>query len=361
MANILQRMEQSLKLFKSISESETAKNLPAGSIETLNKVFETAQNLSNELTLINRNIIDLTKFDDEKLLRSNNLEFWNNLPSGVIKTNTPQYEELKQHSTTIKDFYRAAIDISKIVKFNEIELAISKAMVRDFKRIERSWSDFKKAISQNKNQFETIVRYCGNLLDFFDILQNHQVILDLAVGIFRDNKWEKMDIKRLRYLKNPNTKVKFIYTFDSNYTNLITGVWFEGYVYQTLLDQFYRLGVDYEIYPLVSYNSTANAKLSHGEIDVLARVGDDFLFVECKSGRLVDEWRNEISEIIKNREKVREICNATRITNYKFILVYNSVANPPSQINEAFKKTDIITIEITDLRGQIIDFVRNIK
>lgn len=363
MADILQKTEEVLKLFKNIIESETVKNLPPNGIKTLNSSFENAQNLVKELNFINENVIDLTKFDGDQQSRSNIQTYWDNLPDGAIKIKTDQYQGLKNLSSTIKEFYRAAIDISEIVKFNKAELALSQDMVRDFKKIERSWADLKKAISQSKSEFDTIARHYPNMYELFEMLKKHSVILDYQTGIYiySKQKWEQIDPKRVSFLKNPNTKMKFIYTFDWRYKNLITGRWFEAHVYQTLSDQFRRLGVDYEIYPLVTYSSTANAKLSQGEIDVLARVGKKFIFVECKSGRILNERANLTRGIIENREKVREICNATRINDYSFMLVFNSLANDPNNTKKEFEGKDVLTIEITDLRGKIIDFVRDLN
>ncbi len=361
MANILQKTDDVLKLFKSIVESETVKNLPPNSIKTLNLSFENTQNLVKELNYINENVIDLTKFDGDQQSRSNIPTYWDNLPDGAIRIQTDEYEGLKNLSSTIKEFYKAAIDISEIVKFSNVELALSEDMVRDFKTIERSWSELKKAVSQSKSEFETIARHCPKMYELFEILKKHRVVLDYQTGayIYGKNKWEQIDSKKVRYFKNPNTKIKFVYTFDWDYKNLFTGRWFEAHVYQTLSDQFRRLGVDYEIYPLVTYSSTANAKLSRGEIDVLARVGKKFIFVECKSGWL--ERGNVIRGIIENREKVREICNATRINDYSFMLVYNSLANDPKTVKKEFEEKGVFTIEITDLRGKIIDFVRDLN
>ena len=244
----------------------------------------------------------------------------------------------------------------------ETEINLAKDMVRDFHQIERPWSKFKKAVNQNQSEFETMLRYTQPTKELFDILKKYRVILDYQVGIFfkKSDKWEELDFKKIRFL-NPSATVKFVYTFEPKFKNFITGNWFNAYVYQALADQFNRLDVDYEIYPLVSYNSTANAKLSNGEIDALARIDKKILFVECKSGWLLNDRTNQIREIKESREKVKEICHATRFADYNFMLVYNSLSNPPEEINKAFAGTDIFTIEITDLRGKIIDFVGKLK
>jgi hypothetical protein len=363
MANLLLQMEDVLKLLKTVIDSETGKHLPSKNKNILDETLQTTEELFSRLKDINEAIIDLTNIKDNRKNWSENLEFWNNLPSGAIRAGTEQYDQLKEHSSTIQDFYKASIDISEIIKFDKTEMDLANDMVRDFQRIERSWSDFKKALNRGRYEFETIIRHYSNIRELFGILKKHKVIYDYEIGIFviKENKWDVLDVKKAQFIRNPNTKLKFIYTLNPDYENFITGNWFNAYVYQALSEQFKRLDVDYEIYPLVSYSSTVSARLSRGEIDVLARIGKKFLFVECKSGFLFNERSNQIKEIIESREKVGEICDATRISDYGFMLVYNSIANEPARINNAFENTDIMTIEITDLQGKVIDFVRNLN
>ncbi len=117
MADILQKMEELKKMLKTVIDSATGKNLPQKNKEILSVTFQKPQELFDDLVTINNEVILLTNVDDQKKNLSGNLEYWNKLPAGAIKSDTDQFELLKNNSSTIRNFYRAGIDISEIVKF----------------------------------------------------------------------------------------------------------------------------------------------------------------------------------------------------------------------------------------------------
>jgi hypothetical protein len=328
--------------------------------DRLAQARDLAGELSAMLSSINDGIISLDQKDDVPTESAR--DYWETLPPGVLRGDSAQIAQLREKSETLTQFYRAGIDIGQITKLSDHQLMISRNIGDNFGRFYRMWDRFKIAVSNNRHEMETKVEFVDEAQLFLKTLQSGNVIGRAHFEIFsiRENGWAKLPIQRIQRLHNRQTPLRFRFEFDFSYQQLITGHWFNGYAYDALKDQLHRLGVEYELYPLVTYTSRVNTALSRGEFDILARIGDQRLVIECKSGRLITDRRNDFPALIEREKALSEMLLRTRLAQGHFILIYNPYLTDRAEVDQELASYNIEAIPIDDMRGRIIDLVNSL-
>jgi hypothetical protein len=320
-----------------------------------------ADQLAAMLSSINDEIVSLDVRESEPTDSARG--FWESLAPGVWRGDSQEIRQLREKSTTLSEFYRAGIDVSQITKLSDHQLAISRNIGDKFGRFHWMWDQFKFAVSKGRSEIESRVEIVDEAALFFKTLENKKVIrrFDLEIFSWRERAWVSVAVKTIQRLKNGQTPLRIRFDFDAAYQPLITGHWFNGYVYDALDDQLRRLGVEYEIYPLVTYTSHVNTALSRGEFDILARIGGQRLVIECKSGRLITDRRNDFPNLIERERALSEMLVRTRLAQGLFILVYNPYLTDRAEVDQELASTEIQAIPIDDMRGRIIDLVNNLS
>ena len=357
MSNLQELSQKIGSSLKAILDGVVGQRLAKTNKDRLLEARDLANNLSSLLAAINDEVISLEQAEPDTSDTARN--HWEKLAPGILRGNSPEFAALRKNSEMLTQLFRSGIDIGQITKLSPAQLNISRRIGDQFGEFHRIWDRFKMSISSGKTEVETKVEFVDEALLFFKILQDTHVIhgYEIEVFTFRDRTWAKLPIQKIRHLKNRHNPLLFRFEFDTGYYPLITGHWFNGYVYDALNDQLRRLEVEYELYPLVTYTSRASTALSKGEFDILARIGDQRLVIECKSGRLRSPNRNDFPSLIERERALSEILIRTRLAKGLFILVYNPFLTDTAEVDQELASTDIETIPINDMRGRVIDLV----
>lgn len=336
------------------------RQLPKTGKDRLAEAIRVADQLQSILTAINAEVITLEEAPVDPGKEARNI--WERLPAGIVKGNTRAFEQLRGRSETLSELYKAGIDITEIQKLSPEQIKISTRIGEDFARIHSVWDRFKFCAGKTDSPFETKVEFARETNRFFRILRDAGVVesYETRLFVFRDKTWVKRPVDKLHYASRANP-VRFDFKMNRSYCALINGHWFNGYVYEVLRDQLDRMHVDYELYPLVRYTCGGNAALARGEFDILARIGRQRLVVECKSGRLQANGRDDLQTLIRTGEALEQRFAATRLARGLFILVYNPFLSPTAEVDQALAESDIQTIPITDMRGRVIDLVKELS
>jgi hypothetical protein len=358
--NLLDSALKLKEMFRSLMEADAVLHLSPARKSDLQAMAKKADEIMEALTAFDEHVLSLRTITEEAHRFSANREYWETLPSGLIKGGSPEFMELQKNSETITDLYRAAIDIQQIVKFSaeEIELAVS--IGNDFRKFHEVWRQLKVAIARRQDLIETRVDAISEIAPFFSLLRKFGVVARYATAVRPrgSRTWVARDLQHIRHEREKDMPLCVKFEFAEAARNLIMGHWFNGYAHEVLQDQLKRLQADFEIYPLVSYKSSANVSLAKGEIDILARIRDHILVMECKSGPIhTESGVNEFREILRKFSALKEIFLKTRLAKFTFILVYN-----PFAVNEAAVRANVdsekfTAISIDDLRGKIIDMI----
>lgn len=113
-----------------------------------------------------------------------------------------------------------------------------------------------------------------------------------------------------------------------------------------LLSELYKAGIDV----------TESQKLSAKQIEISKRIGD-----ECKAGRLQANDRDDFQVLIGTGQALEQRFAATRLDRGLFILVYNPFLSPTVEVDQGLAESDVRTIPITDMRGKVIDLVKELS
>ena len=360
MKNLQEFSREITSSLNTILDGVVGQQLAKAGRERLVAARHIADQLSIMLGSINDEIISLDQKESGAAQSARN--YWETLPPGVLRGDSPEIAQLREKSETLTEFYRAGIDIGQITKLSDQQLALSRNIGDNFGRFYRMWDRFKIAVANSRSEVETKVEFVDEAQLFLKTLQSANVIGRAHFEIFsiRENGWAKVPLQRIQRIHNRQTPLRVCFEFDFSYQPLITGHWFNGYAYDALNDQLHRLGVEYELYPLVTYTSRVNTALSRGEFDILARIGDQRLVIECKSGRLITDRRNDFPALIEREQALSEILLRTRLAQGHFILIYNPYLSDRAEVDQELASSNIEAIPIDDMRGRVIDLVKSL-
>jgi hypothetical protein len=354
--------ESAKQLASSLSAilQSVGRRLPERNRARLKEATERAEELSLLLDSIHKEVVSLeaSAAHNGEAAR----EYWNSLPAGILKGTSPELAALRERSETLTELYRSGIDIGQITKLSPRELKISKRIGDNFERFREEWDRFKIAISANRNEITTDVGHIGAAMQFFRTLLETGVVHSYETELYsyKEKKWVRLPVAQIQRIEYQGHPVRVQFEFDVADRPLITGHWFNGYVYDALNDQLGRLGIDYELYPLVTYTSRVNTALSRGEFDLLGRIGNQRLIVECKSGRIRSMKRDDFPALVEMEEALGQILARTRLRQGLFVLVYNPYLVQPDEVERKLSATAMLRIPVNDMRGRIIDLVRDV-
>ena len=362
MKNPAEHAQKIVSSLSAVIDGPVGKQLVGSNKQRLSDAQTLAARLCAELQAINAEVISLDMPDTDS--GSAAREIWQKLPAGVVRDPSPQMEKLRNASETLNELYQAGFDIIEIQKLSKKQLDVSRRIGDDFKEIHHVWDRFKLAIARNENFVSSSVEHIDEAVRFFAILRDEQIIAGFSPQLFayRDKRWIDLPPARIRTVRNRQSPVRVAFDFDRSFSGLITGHWFNGYVYDALNDQLRRMKVDYELYPLLRYRCRVNTALARGEFDILARIGRQRLIVECKSGRLqVTDDRDDFRALVETERALEERFAKTRLARGLFILVYNPFLTPTADVDQQLATTDIRAVPIDDMRGNVIDLVNELS
>jgi hypothetical protein len=359
MGNIAEGAQNISTALTNLLDGGVGRQLPKAGKDRLLEAKALADQLYTSLVAINDQVITLeeTPTDTGKEAR----DVWQRLQPGPIKGDSRAFQQLRERSETLTELYKAGIDITEIYKLSPKQIDISKRIGAEFGRFHRVWDRFKLlTATKDHPAYETKAEVVDETERFFRILRDTGVITAFKIQLLRArDEWVDCAVDRVRRADRRNP-VRVCFSMDRSYCALLNGHWFNGYVYEVLCDQLRRMDVDYELYPLVKYRCDGNAALARGEFDILARIGRQRLVVECKSGRLQANGRNDFPMLMETERALEHRFAATRLTRGLFILVYNPFLTRTEDVDQELATSDIRTIPITDMRGRVIDLAQEL-
>lgn len=354
MANPIDTAERLRSLLEIVSSSVKMAEKPRKRITSAIKEVE---NIIESLRDIHKNVVPLN-IDEGPDNLTQNLEFWNNLPAGLIKNTDPDFPKLIENSKTLKDLHGVGIDILNITKFSSRDLELAKKIGDNFNLCHEIWQKFKKVLLYKKGedrQMKAIRKDVDAAETFFELIKEFKVIEKYDLSLYVKKQLVETNFSRIK--KNTNEKKPFFVKFnflESTYDELIKGNWFNAYAYSIINDHLIRNNLSFEIYTLVSYKSPPEIIKSAGDFDIIAMVGKKILLVESKSGELI-ERRGDFEKIIEKTEDLKKVFDLTKADFYEyiFLLIYNPYLNDEEIISKNLEDTGIRPIKPEQIRGEV--------
>lgn len=358
MVNPLYKAEELQDLLQIVLDSLPMASKPKS---VITDALEQTLGIKDALQNIHNNVVPLD-IDNEVKCLTDNLEFWDNLPAGIIKQDTDVHDELISRSETLKTLYAAGIDILDITKFSENDFDLAKSIGGRFSEIHRVWQLFKLALYHKSDTLTSQVRHAKAAEYFIELMKKYGIISDYKSSFLvqRTNEWIEQPLRDIQRLKCQSNSMQVSFEkLSSTYDALIQGHWFNAFAYRIISDHLTRNDFDHEIYTLVNYRAPSEIFRSKGDFDIIAMVGRKILMVECKSGVLRENNR-DFDNIIDKTEGLKSVFDITRTNfyDYIFLLIYNPFLNRDDNISEHFTGTGIRPIKPDEIRGTVIDLFR---
>jgi hypothetical protein len=361
--NVIDVARKLVSMLDQLGKSTAVDHLPSARKSEIESIVDRIRTGVTQLEDFDRDFLDLKKSTEETKSFAQNLQYWDSIAPGIIKGDSNSFTELKENSITISDLYQAAIDIEQIIKFSPQELQFATTLGDSFVKFHDVWQQFKIQLQKKQDRLLTTGATVPESIAFFQLLRRFSFVNEWTVSIYLwgKKKWVEADMARLRQLNDKNSKIRFDFVLANTSQGFITGNWFNAYAYEVLRDQLKRLQAAFEIYTLVNYRSADRLSVTKGEIDVLARINDQIVVVECKSGKILSERGQNGFEICARKfEEVRQIFANAGISKVTFLLVFNPFLVEPAQVDKHFHNSDAIACSIDTLRGKTRELVQSL-
>lgn len=242
---------------------------------------------------------------------------------------------------TLSSLTKATITITALKKFTNAEFEFADEFARRFADLDQAWGRFRYAIKKQEkltstgktlsirvgvNDIKAIGHSIQQMEAFVGMLKRHNIVSD----------WRK-DIKK----EDVNGKQVLVgtFSFDPNFLyedqklQFVEGLWFEAYTFKSMRETLDRQEIEYELFSEVSYAAKEHEKgrLENeyfGEFDILARVHNTLLMVECKSGHVPDKL---YEKIVKNQRILNATLTLMGLASHESILIFSPL-KPPRKI-----------------------------
>ena len=324
---------------------------------TLEEVLEKVEQIIIDLRNVNENVVPLDL--DEGL--SDGLQFWKQLPTGRTLAGDPLLDALVRESETLDALQRSGVEITSVNKFTDAEMNLAKEIGDNFQSRHWALQKFKAAVQHKNYVANAQIADLKDCRAFFNSMKQHKVIATYKVEVSIENTGEWQEL-------NPSETNKFRHyapirlpfeLVDDQFVGLIGGDWFNAYAFQIISRHLVNNRFDFELFTRVQYQAPRDIIRSDGDFDIIGKIKNRLLFVECKSGKLPGRNSPEVRKIIENTEDLKAVFNAvkTGIDKFTFLTIYNPFLPENENIPEKLSD-DIWAVKPFEIRGKITEIFR---
>ncbi len=285
-----------------------------------------------------------------------NLEFWNSIESGyyfnlehklakqamknrafvITDQNRATWEARSEilknlrstKSKTISELHRATVDVVSLRKFSEKEMTFATELGKSFLYYKNAWSNFLKRCNYVDAE-GTVVTFAMKptaeqlpVLNKLLQLAQRCELIEFSVPQYEDRE-KKEGLTGFRIFPDKTNKKAI---------EFMQGHWFEAFAHQIVCDVLERREAFFELYTEVEYYATQPfGGDAHSDFDLLARVNDTVIMVECKSGHFDP---SQAEKLVKKTNFLKQTLTSMGARDFLFVLVFSPLdRKPPSSNN----------------------------
>lgn len=278
---------------------------------------------------------------------------WEQTPPGRIRD--PQLAAIRSASPLLGSLYRKGIDFIQAYKFSEIEVALSREIGSNYSELSASLASFRRSSRPvpDKGEMKALVplrRSLDRLIRMFEtkgVLRIKRIMVKARTG-----NWTPFKREWIRD-GSESQQVLLVYEkMDIGLARLVEGEWLNCYVSHIIFDQLSRNMVPFELYTNLSYRAPADLIRAAGEFDVIGRMRDTVVCVECKSGRL-DAKRGDFTEIARKTNSLKTVLEAQGPGEiaFHFFVVYDPDQNDPAEVAGELARDGIRAVRPNEVRA----------
>jgi len=299
-----------------------------------------------------RYVIDYEDDVDSKIGQA--AQLWAAADTGWIGKD--RLRDIRKASPLLSHLYLNGVDIERAFKFDEVQQRICAwfgANIETQAGLLRGMRK-EKPSRERPGEWSMLVPMSRKVADGLNFLKEQGVLQGKAVLVRnKDNKWTKLNWEWLR--DDPAAQLLVIYTkLDNALAHMLTGEWLNSYVWQIIDDQLRRHEIPFELYTQVVYKTKPDIIRSASDFDVIGRIRDTVICVECKSGRL-DAERGQFAEIVQRTQDVRHVLSSMNSGEVQFLfyVVYDAELNPSEEMRAQLEPHDIRPLRLNEVRSVI--------
>jgi hypothetical protein len=277
---------------------------------------------------------------------------WEATPTGWVRD--PELAAIRAASPLLGTLYRKGIDFTQAYRFSDIEIALSREIGNSYSELSPQLAAFRRSsrpIEDEKGMKALLPlrRSLDRLLRLFEGRGVLRVKRMMIKG--KEGRWTPFKREWMR--DSESESVLLIYEkMDIGLARLVEGEWLNCYIYHIIRDQLSRHELPFELYTNLSYRAPADLIRAAGEFDVVGRMRDAVVCVECKSGRL-DGRRGDFAEIVRKTDSLKTVLAAqsTGELGFHFFLVYDPDQNDPQAVTDVLAEDNVIAIRPSEVRS----------
>lgn len=279
-------------------------------------------------------------------------KLWEETAPGRVRD--PELAAIRVASPLLGSLYRKGIDFTQAYKFSDIEIALSREIGSNYGELSAPLAVLRRSSRPNadKSEMSALVPLRRSVDRLINLLERSGVLRIKRMLIkAREGQWKPF--KREWMMRDSESEsVLLVYEkMDIGLARLVEGEWLNCYVYHIIFDQLSRNMVPFELYTNLSYRAPADLIRAAGEFDVVGRMRDTVVCVECKSGRL-DSERGDYAEIVRKTNSLKTVLEAQSSGEifFHFFVVYDPDQNDPAAVAGALAPSGIAAIRPSEVR-----------
>ena len=336
------------KIIEALLKYDSARKLPPIQKKYIDGLLEKLNAAQTQLTHLSDYLDDSEVFGVTGDVVENQ-DFWESLPAGYyvnldhsqagttlgykglsLNENGAEIrrrsEQLKQlytvKSKTLNQLFKATVDILSIRRFSGGEIKFSSDLGNNFQHLQWAWHEqFKRNVRIEEN------RVINNPLQTSAPWGPQQIkqFLNLARSTELISGWEEWQEGTATYFKIADDGL----TVET--VKFMTGGWFEAYASEVVKNTLSRRTDSYESYTEVEYwTKQAFGGYATGDFDLLVRINDTVIMIECKSGHIKND---QTKKICAKTNLLKTTLKQMGVLKFLFILVFSPLKPRANQQN----------------------------
>ncbi|MFN0124854.1 MAG: Card1-like endonuclease domain-containing protein [Blastocatellia bacterium] len=312
-----------------------------------------AFSISNMLADVHSNIVPLDL--DEPTPPPG--QFWQEAHDGPIGPEEDLFSRIIENSQTLECIRRAGVDIQGINKFSEKELELARGLGARFHDWHWGILGIRKSLNggrldcevqSHRSRFES-------MRDLLVYLKRREIIGEFSFLHYDDNGVAATEktVEQIRQIRQKRANIGYKFSMlNRQHSGFLTGDWFTAYVYQLIAKYLATNKASHELYPRVIYKSPREITRSDGDFDIIGKIENKLLLVECKSGNL----EHDLNKLIEKTNMLKKVLKNAKVGIDEFIfwLVYNPLAKDNNQIATHAAAHGIKTVKPEEIRDSLV-------
>jgi hypothetical protein len=336
------------KIIEALLKYDSTRKLPPIQKKYIDGLLEKLKEAQTQLTHLSDYLDDSEVFGAAGDVVENQ-DFWESLPAGYyvnldhsqanttlgykglsLKVDGPEIrrrsEQLKQlytvKSKTLNQLFKATVDILSIRRFSEGEIKFASELGNNFQYLQWAWHDqFKRNVWVEENGI--VNRPLQTQAPWGP--QQIRQFLTLAKTTGLISGWKEWQEGPAAFFKIADDGL----TVES--VKFITGGWFEAYASEVVKNTLSRRTDSYESYTEVEYwTKQAFGGYVTGDFDLLVRINDTVIMIECKSGHIKSD---QTKKICAKTNLLKTTLKQMGVLKFLFILVFSPLKARANQQN----------------------------